>query len=124
MQVLIKAGKIRHVGLSNETSWGVMHALELHKTKGLPRIQSVQNPYNLLQRAWDINLAEVLMEVGYRGAVTTISGFNTVGTNPYLLHREITDASMPGWVFRARVYGNYDAVRFLKQQIKISSQGR
>jgi len=59
MQELIKAGKIHHVGLSNETSWGVMHALELHKTKGLPRIQSVQNPYNLLQRAWDVNLAEV-----------------------------------------------------------------
>lgn len=59
MQELIKAGKIRHVGLSNETSWGVMHALELHKTKGLPRIQSIQNPYNLLQRSWDVNLAEV-----------------------------------------------------------------
>lgn len=59
MQELIKVGKIRYVGLSNETSWGVMHALELHKTKGLPRIQSVQNPYNLLQRAWDVNLAEV-----------------------------------------------------------------
>jgi aryl-alcohol dehydrogenase-like predicted oxidoreductase len=36
-----------------------MHALELHKIKGLPRIQSIQNPYNLLQRAWDVNLAEV-----------------------------------------------------------------
>ena len=59
MQELIKAGKIRHVGLSNETAWGVMHALELHKTKGLPRIMSVQNPYNLLQRSWDVNLAEV-----------------------------------------------------------------
>lgn len=59
MKDLIAAGKIRHVGLSNETAWGVMHALELHKTKGLPRIMSVQNPYNLLQRAWDVNLAEV-----------------------------------------------------------------
>jgi aryl-alcohol dehydrogenase-like predicted oxidoreductase len=36
-----------------------MHALELHKTKGLPRVMSIQNPYNLLQRAWDIGLAEV-----------------------------------------------------------------
>lgn len=59
MQDLIKAGKIRHVGLSNETPWGMMHALSLHKEKGLPRIQSVQNPYNLLQRAWDIGCAEV-----------------------------------------------------------------
>jgi peptidoglycan/xylan/chitin deacetylase (PgdA/CDA1 family) len=63
------------------------------------------------------NLTEVLMEVGYRGAVTTISGFNTGATNPYLLHRELTYASMPGVVFRARVLGNYDAVSFLKLQL-------
>lgn len=59
MQELIKAGKIRFAGLSNETPWGVMHALELAKTKNLPRIITVQNPYNLLQRVWDIGLGEV-----------------------------------------------------------------
>ena len=64
----------------------------------------------------EINLAEVLKESGYRGAVTTVSGFNSVGTSPYFLHREITYASMPGRVFRARVYGNYHVVRFLKRQ--------
>ncbi len=62
MQELIKAGKIRYVGLSNETAWGVMHALELHKTKGLPRVITVQNPYNFLQRTWDVGLAEVSMK--------------------------------------------------------------
>ena len=59
MQELIKAGKIRYIGLSNETPWGIMHALELHRTKGLPRIQTVQNPYNLLQRTWDVGCSEV-----------------------------------------------------------------
>ena len=67
----------------------------------------------------EINLTEVLRESGYRGAVTTVSGFNRVGTNPYLLHREITNASMSGQVFRARVYGNYHAVWSLKQQINM-----
>lgn len=62
-----------------------------------------------------INLTEVLRELGYRGAVSTLSGFNTFETNPYLLHRELTYAAMPSQVFKARVYGNYDAVRFLKQ---------
>jgi peptidoglycan/xylan/chitin deacetylase (PgdA/CDA1 family) len=61
----------------------------------------------------EICLPEVLKELGYRGAVTTVSGFNTVGSSPYLLHREITGASMSGRVFRARVYGNADAVAFV-----------
>jgi len=62
MQELITAGKIRHVGLSNETPWGIMHALELHKSKGLPRIATVQNPYSLLQGAWDVGAAEVCIK--------------------------------------------------------------
>jgi len=72
----------------------------------------------------EINLTEVLRESGYRGAVTTVSGMNVIGSNPYLLHRELTYASMPGHVFRARVYGNYDAVRFLKQWVPMIIQRR
>ena len=63
-----------------------------------------------------INLTEVLRESGYSGALTTCPGLNSAMTNPYLLNRELTGASMPEQVFKARVYGNYDAVSFLKQQ--------
>jgi len=66
----------------------------------------------------EINLVEMLKELGYRGAVSLIPGFNSVGTNPYLLCRELTYAWMPERVFRAIVYGNYDAVSFLKQQLQ------
>ncbi|MBI1274431.1 NADP(H)-dependent aldo-keto reductase [bacterium] len=59
MAELMAEGKIRHVGLSNETPWGVMHALKLAETKGLPRVASVQNPYNLLNRSYEVGLAEV-----------------------------------------------------------------
>lgn len=62
------------------------------------------------------DLAGMLKELGYRGAVTTVPGFNSIGTDPYLLHREFTDAATPRQVFRARVYGNYDAVQFLKKK--------
>ena len=55
----IKNGKIRYVGLSNETPWGVMNYLKLSKDKGLPRMMSIQNPYSLLNRSYEVGLAEV-----------------------------------------------------------------
>lgn len=59
LQEAQQAGKIRYIGLSNETPWGVMHSLRLHEDNGLPRVQSVQNPYNLLNRTYEVGLAEV-----------------------------------------------------------------
>lgn len=57
----VKAGKIRHIGLSNETPWGTMKFLELAETRGWPRAVSIQNPYNLLNRTFEIGLAEIAM---------------------------------------------------------------
>lgn len=60
MQELVKAGKIRYFGLSNETPWGVMECLRLYRMQeDLPRVVSVQNPYNLLNRTYEVGLAEV-----------------------------------------------------------------
>jgi aryl-alcohol dehydrogenase-like predicted oxidoreductase len=55
---LVKAGKVRHVGISNETSWGAAEYLRLSRERGLPRAQSIQNPYNLLNRSFEVGLAE------------------------------------------------------------------
>ena len=66
----------------------------------------------------EIDLRQILRESGYKGAVTTVSGFNVLGSDPFLLHREITYASMDWWVFRARAYGNYDAVRFIRERLR------
>ena len=55
----IKEGKIRYVGLSNETPWGTLNFLKLSKDKNLPRMMSIQNPYSLLNRTYEIGLAEV-----------------------------------------------------------------
>ena len=55
----VKAGKIRHIGLSNETPWGVMQFLHYAEQADLPRIVSVQNPYSLLNRSYEIGLAEI-----------------------------------------------------------------
>ncbi len=56
---LVKAGKVRQVGLSNETPWGVMRFLAAAESAGLPRVVSIQNPYNLLNRSFEVGLAEI-----------------------------------------------------------------
>ena len=56
---LVKAGKIRHFGLSNESSWGVMRFLFESEKGGGPRVASIQNAYNLVNRTFEVNLAEV-----------------------------------------------------------------
>jgi aryl-alcohol dehydrogenase-like predicted oxidoreductase len=55
----VQAGKIRYIGLSNETPWGVMQFLRFAEQAGLPRIVSVQNPYSLLNRTYEVGLAEI-----------------------------------------------------------------
>ena len=56
---LIKAGKVRYVGLSNETPWGVMKFLQIANEKKLPRMVSIQNVYSLVNRVFDIANSEV-----------------------------------------------------------------
>lgn len=56
---LIKEGKIRHIGISNERAWGVMRFLEESKRHNLPRMLTIQNPYSLLNRTFEGDLAEI-----------------------------------------------------------------
>ena len=55
----IKNGKIRYVGMSNETPYGLSRYLEISKNKGAPRMMSVQNPYNLVNRTYEIGMSEI-----------------------------------------------------------------
>jgi aryl-alcohol dehydrogenase-like predicted oxidoreductase len=59
LKELIKAGKIRYIGLSNETPWGTMKFLEIAKKTNLPRMMSIQNAYSLVNRVFDIANSEV-----------------------------------------------------------------
>ncbi|UZF91173.1 aldo/keto reductase [Bosea sp. NBC_00550] len=56
---IVKAGKIRHLGLSNESAWGTVRFVTDSETRGTPRVQSIQNAYNLLNRTFETALAEV-----------------------------------------------------------------
>lgn len=64
---LIKAGTIKHWGVSNETPWGLMRILQLADANGLPRPVSIQNPYNLLSRGFEVGLAEVCLRENIAG---------------------------------------------------------
>tara|TARA_B100000242_G_scaffold244122_1_gene184419 strand:+ start:283 stop:1317 length:1035 start_codon:yes stop_codon:yes gene_type:complete len=59
LKKFVDQGKIKYVGLSNETPWGVMNFMQLYKDKNLPRMMSIQNPYSLLNRSYEVGLAEV-----------------------------------------------------------------
>ena len=59
LKKFVDEGKIRYVGLSNETAWGLAKCLELSKLKNLPKMMAVQNPYNLLNRTYEVGLAEI-----------------------------------------------------------------
>lgn len=61
---IVKQGKVRYIGLSNETPWGVMSYLRLAEKHGLPRAVSIQNPYNLLNRTFEVGLSEIAHHEG------------------------------------------------------------
>lgn len=56
---LVSSGKVRHIGISNETAWGVAEFLKVAERLGLQRIVSIQNPYNLINRAFELGLHEM-----------------------------------------------------------------
>ena len=59
LQKFIKEGKIRYIGVSNETPYGLSKYLEISKNKNLPRMMSVQNPYSLVNRTYEIGMSEI-----------------------------------------------------------------
>ena len=69
----VKIGKIKYLGLSNETPWGVMSYLKISKDKNLPRMMSIQNPYNLLNRSYEVERATFQSITGNQGTIITKS---------------------------------------------------
>lgn len=95
---LVKAGKLRHVGLSNETPWGVMTFLGLAKEHGLPRVATVQNCYHLLNRTWETGLAEI----GFREQVSLLA-YSPLAFG-HLTAKYLDDPAAPG---RINLFPNF-----------------
>lgn len=74
----VRAGKIRYIGVSNETPWGVMRYLQLAEKHELPRIVTIQNPYSLLNRSFEIGLAEISQHEGIELLAYSSLAFGTL----------------------------------------------
>ncbi|MEM7181978.1 MAG: aldo/keto reductase [Spirochaetota bacterium] len=74
-----KSGKVRYFGLSNETPWGTMNFLRLANEKDFPRMVSIQNVYNLLNRHYEINMAEISHRENIGLLAYSPLGFGTLG---------------------------------------------
>ena len=99
LEKFIKKGKIRYVGLSNETPYGLSKYIELSKSKNLPRMMSVQNPYNLVNRTYEIGMSEISLRekcgllVYYPLAAGALSGKYRNGKMP----KNSRQALFKGW---------------------------
>jgi aryl-alcohol dehydrogenase-like predicted oxidoreductase len=95
----IKNGKIRYIGMSNETPYGLSKYIELSKNKSLPRMMSVQNPYNLVNRTYEIGMSEISIRekcgllVYYPLAAGALSGKYREGQMP----KNSRQALFKGW---------------------------
>jgi aryl-alcohol dehydrogenase-like predicted oxidoreductase len=76
---LVKAGKVLHIGVSNESTWGLMNWLHAAETKGLARVASIQNAYSLVNRTFETNLAEACLreDVALLGYSALAQGYLT-----------------------------------------------
>ena len=96
LNALVKEGKIRYVGLSNETPWGVMKFLQTAIDKNLPRMMSIQNAYSLVNRVFDVANSEVsIREKCGLLAYSPLAGGRLSGK--YINHKKPTNARYTLW---------------------------
>lgn len=104
---LVKEGKVRHIGLSNETPWGTMQFVNYAEQHNLPRVVSVQNAYSLLNRMYEFTMAEVSLreQVGLLVYSPLASG--------YLTGKYLNDAKPAG--ARVTLFGERFSSRYHKE---------
>lgn len=116
----VAAGKIRHIGLSNETPWGVMRFLATAHERGLPRVVSVQNPYSLLNRTFEIGLAEVALREHTGLLAYSPLGFGVL-SGKYLDNARPTGARMVRWPHYDR-YSNPQALAATEAYVALARE--
>lgn len=114
----VKAGKICHIGLSNETPWGMMQFLSIAKEYDLPKIVSVQNPYSLLNRTYEVGCAEISHREDVGLLAYSPLGFGVL-TGKYLHGAQHDKARITKWPDFAR-YSNSQAVAATEAYVQLA----
>jgi aryl-alcohol dehydrogenase-like predicted oxidoreductase len=108
---LVRAGKVRAIGLSNETPYGVHEFVRLAEQHGLPRVATVQNPYGLINRSWENGLDETCHRLGVGLLAYSPLGFGLL-TGKYDEGGIFTPASTEGQTGRMALYKSMQAQRW------------
>lgn len=109
---LVKEGKIRQIGISNETPWATMKYLQIAEAKGLKKIVSVQNPYSLLNRSYEVGMAEIAYQENVPLLAYSPLGFGVL-SGKYLNGQRPANA-------RITLYPHYD--RYLNENAVKATQ--
>jgi len=117
---LVKSGKVRHVGISNETPWGMMRFLAVSEQQQRPRIVSIQNPYSLLNRSFEIGLAEIALRERVGLLAYSPLGFGVL-SGKYLQGQQPTGARISLWPNYSR-YTNPQALTATEDYVSLAQR--
>jgi len=120
MSMLVKSGKVKYIGISNETPWGTNKYLQLAKDAGHEKIISIQNPYSLLNRIYEVGLAEISQHENIGLLAYSPLGFGQL-TGKYINKtEENTRLGLYGdWFTR---YSNENCINAVKEYSKIANK--
>jgi len=119
LQLYIDKGMIRHIGVSNETAWGVHKYIGLHDKYGLPRIQSIQNPYSLLNRSCEVGLAEMAIREECGILAYSVLGFGVL-TGKFFSDQDLSQTRIKRWPDHFRRYSNEHAKEATKKYVALA----
>lgn len=120
LQEIIKTGKVRHIGLSNEKAWGTMRYLEESKNNELPRMLTIQNAYSLLNRTFEGDLAEISMRENIGLLAYSPMAFGVL-SGKYIKKTDEENARLNLFPRFSR-YSNYQATEATKHYLKLAEE--
>ena len=115
---LVKSGKIRHIGIANETAWGIAEYLRLAGQNNSPRIVTIQNPYNLLNRTFEVGAAEFAHRENVGLLAYSPLGFGVL-TGKYLHNEKPATARLTLFDHFSR-YTNETAIKCTEAYVKLA----